>query len=171
MAIFWITDSNRRERNEDGTVVRRQPVKYTPIGCQIAVELSTATLFDNSPTATQSLQVALQKVVAPIARPKGKGKFYGLAERPMSEKRPASGIRLNQFCSSARSEDIVREQVASIPALVKDAVVGLFGDARSATESSADAKALPVIQTVDNWSVSKAFPNSAFFTSVERSVQ
>lgn len=86
----------------------------------------------------------------PDLESRGRRPFDGLADRTVSKECPTSRIRLSQSCSPARLEESVCKQIATIPALVKDAVVRLFDDAGLATESSPDTKVMSVIQTVVN---------------------
>lgn len=71
--------------------------------------------------------------------------FDSISYRPVSEKLPASRSQPTHFASSARLNSTVREQLASVPVLVGDAVVKRFGDAGPATESSSNTKVISVI--------------------------
>lgn len=97
--------------------------------------------------------------------------FDGIANRPVSEDRPASTIQLTLSRSSARLENTVHNQYASIRAVVDDTVLRLFDDARRAKESSTDTKALEVLRIVFNRSVAKAFQSSLFQSALERATQ
>lgn len=54
----------------------------------------------------------------------------------------------------------MRNQIASMPALVADTVVWLFGDAEKATESGPDTKVSAVIRKVISPSVASALRSS-----------
>lgn len=96
--------------------------------------------------------------------------FDSFANRPMSEKRLALRIGPTQARSSAKLENAMREQIASIPVSVEYAVLRLFCDAGCATESSSDTKVLSVIRTVVNTSVVKDFQSAASYTAVQWAV-
>lgn len=56
-----------------------------------------------------------------------KNTFDEIAYGSVSEERPASRTVASQYTSLAKLESTVRERVESVPALVKKAVVRLFG--------------------------------------------
>lgn len=107
-------------------------------------------------------------MAAPISRAEGEDTLVILVDRPVSEERPTSIIWLTQSRSTAGLKHTVREHIANIPDLLKDAVVRLFNDKGRKTVSSPDSKVMAVNQTVVNRSVTKAFQSSAFHTTVKR---
>lgn len=96
--------------------------------------------------------------------------FDAIADRPVSEERPASRIRPTHSALLAKLENTVCEQIASIPALLEDAVVRLFGDAGRVTESTPDTKVISVIQTVVSRSLVNLFRSVAFYLALEGAV-
>lgn len=64
-----------------------------------------------------------------IPKAEGGDKYDDLSDRPISEKRPVSRIGPANSASSARLENNMGEQIASIPALVERGVKCLFGNA------------------------------------------
>lgn len=89
----------------------------------------------------------------------------------MSEENDASKILPTQPGSSAHLVDIVRYQFCSIPGVVENTVIHLFGDAARETESNQDANVLSLILTVVNRTSTKDSRGSSFQVSVERAVQ
>lgn len=87
---------------------------------------------------------AIEKVSRQPPRLEGADMFHAIADRPVSEERPAWRTRLTHSVSSPISKNVVREQIACIPALVEDAVVCHFEDLRTATESSLEMKVIYV---------------------------
>lgn len=86
----------------------------------------------------------------------GKDMFGGVSDRPLSRKCPALRTLPIYSASMDRLENTFQVQIDSIPALVEHAVIRLFGDAGSATDSSFDTKMISVIQTVVNRALAKA---------------
>lgn len=81
------------------------------------------TVVVNLPIELQSLEATLEKVAALAPRVVCEDTFEGLVDRPMLKERPDSRIYPTHSRSSARLKDIMRDQIADIPALLKDAVL------------------------------------------------
>lgn len=93
-------ESNRRERDEDATLVSK-PECEARAGHRIAIISSTVTLFENFPIASQPLEATLEKVGASIQRAEGEDTSDSLADRPVPEERPALSTWSTQSGSSA----------------------------------------------------------------------
>lgn len=63
------------------------------------------------------------------------------------------------------------EQIPSIPFLVYNSVIRLFGDTGPVSESNRDTKDIYVIQTVLSKIMPKSFQSTAFHSAVEKAVQ
>lgn len=68
-------------------------------------------------------------------------------------------------------ESTVLEQISSIQAVAKVAVIGFSGGAGRDTEPSPDIKILSVIRTVVSRAVVKGFRIAAFYSAVEEALQ
>lgn len=153
-------ESSRCERDEDATVVHS--LKQILRDCrQIAASSSSATPVVNFPNALQLLAAALDEVAAPTPLAEGEDTSDSLADRSFSEERPVSMICSTQLGSSSWLKDTLREQIASIPALVEDAIVRFFGEVGRSAESGSDTNAMAVIRAVVNLSVAKAFKSTS----------
>lgn len=62
------------------------------------------------------------------------------------------------------------EKISSISALVVDAVIHLFRDARRATESCPNSEVISVIQTEVSRALAKGFLSAALYFTVEEAV-
>lgn len=80
-------------------------------GHQAATELSTVMIVGNIHIASHSLEAALHKVAARIARANGEDTFDGLADWPVSKNRRASRNRSTKLCSSARLLETVLDRL------------------------------------------------------------
>lgn len=80
-------------------------------------------------------------------------------------------ILLSLSRTLARLEDTAPEEIASIPALMENAIVQPFSNEGRAIDSGLDTIVLPVIQTVVNRSVARAFQSSTFQTALNRAIQ
>lgn len=166
-------ESNWSERDE-GINVMSSPKYMLRGGRQIAVSSSTTPPVGNLQIEFQSSESILEEVAAPIPRPEGEVTSHGLIGTRVLEERPISRIFPTQSLSLAKLaklEDTVREHIASIPILVEEVAVWLFGNAGCATESCLDTKLMFEIRTVVNRWFAKAFLGSAFQTTVRRRVQ
>lgn len=97
--------------------------------------------------------------------------FEAVTDRLGLEELLTFRIRATRSASSTRLVKTVREQIASILALLEDAVVRLFGDAGGAKETRPDTKLKSVLRTVVNRAVAQAFQSLSFYLVVERAVQ
>lgn len=88
--------------------------------------------------------------------------FDNLADKLMPEEYSALSNWPFRGVLSGSREDTVRKQIESTPALVENAVVWLFSDAGSATESSLVSKGRSTIRAVFNRTVLKAFQRFDF---------
>lgn len=113
----------------------------------------------------------MEERTVPVLRAEGEDTFNANADRPVSEKPPASKIRHTHFHSLNRLKDTVGSQVASISTVVEDTAAWLLDDAERATSSGLDTKVLPVIRTNSNQSVDKDFQSSAIQRAVKRAIQ
>lgn len=73
--------------------------------------------------------------------------------------------------SETKLENIVREQLSSIVALVQDAIFRLFGHLRQTLESIRDKKVISVIRTVKNRALDKYFRIAASSAAVGEEIQ
>lgn len=105
-----------------------------------------------------------------VSRAEGEDTFDALTDRPVSEEGPVSRIRLKHSPSPAQLDNTVREQIASIPALVENAVMRFFGNAGKVTESSPNTKVIPVIKTVVSGALAKDLRSAAACFAVEDAV-
>lgn len=140
-------------------------------GWQINTAPSAATSIELSLITPKSLQAALEKVVTTFPRAEREDTLNGLADRPLFEQHPASRNLPPHFASSASVESTIREQVATIPALVDDALTRLFGDAGRSSDSSLDTKVIFVIPTVVSIALDNAIRSAAYYSAVEEAVQ
>lgn len=156
LANFRKRKFNRRDRDEQVTLLSNlERILHTSHRSTTAS--STLTPFRNLQIAFKSLEASLEKVAGPISRAESEDTFHGLSDRPVSKESPVSGNQPTQSRSSAKLKNTLRGRIASISAVVEDAVVRLFSDARRATESSSDTKVMSAIRTVVNRLVTKAF--------------
>lgn len=142
--MFWTLESNGHERNEDINVVSNPKRMLRDRRCT-AASSSNKNPVGNPPIIRQSLEAELQKPAAPIPAAEAKRMCDGLANKPVSKERRASIIPPTLSRSSGRPEDTVCEQIASIPALVKDTAVRLSDYVRRVTEPSPDTNVILVI--------------------------
>lgn len=84
---------------------------------------------------------------ATIWRGGGKDMSDVFENRAVFGKHPASGTLPTKLNLSARQEDNVHKQIASIPDLIEDTVVRLFAEECQATEESLTTDDLTVIST------------------------
>lgn len=124
----------------------------------------------NLKIAPQSLEAALEKVATPDRRVEDQRMFDGLADRPVSGEHPDSWTWPTKSHWSAWMKDTVRDVFSGNVALMKIAVVGLFGDIRQATESRSDIRVIKMVQTVVSRTAINAFQSSAFQTPVDQGV-
>lgn len=87
-----------------------------------------------------SLRAVPKEVDAQTLRAEEDNRFYGLAGRPVSEERPASRTRSIRSCLIDQPEHTVCVPIATIPALVEDDVVRVFGDEEHAMQSIRDTR-------------------------------
>lgn len=97
--------------------------------------------------------------------------FKSLADRPVVDERPASRIRLTESSSSVRPEDTVRSQFASIPAIVEDVVIPIFGEARRLLKSCLDTSAVVVVSMLANRSITKVLHSSGLQAALKKKIQ
>lgn len=90
----------------------------------------------------QSLEAGLEEVAKPLPRAEGEDTFHNLADRPVSEERPASRTLSTQSRSSTRLDDTVRNPFVGIPAVAEGTSVRILGDTGRATEESPGTKVL-----------------------------
>lgn len=154
---FWIMESNRRERDENITVVSK-PYCILCDDCQISTTSTATSPFVNLLIALQSLETAPEEVTALVPCAQAEATLDGLGGWPVSEGHPMLRIKPTQSRSSALLEDVVRNQFESIPAIVEGIVVRLLVNAGLATESVPSNKVLVVIRPVLNRSVAKGLP-------------
>lgn len=109
------------------------------------------------PIVPQALEATLEEVAKPLTTARGEDTFDAIADRPVLERSPLSKTRRTHSASSTKLENTVREQTASILALVEESVVCLFGDAGRDTESIPDTKMISVIQKLVNRAGVKLF--------------
>lgn len=69
-----------------------------------------------------------------IPKTESKDKFDSLTDRPVSEEHPASRIQTTHSRSSAKADDTVLNQIATITAVVVHAVFRIFSEVGQATE-------------------------------------
>lgn len=93
-----------------------------------------AQAVENLLIAPQSLEAALQGVATSFPSLDGEDTFDAVADRLVSEERPAPGTRPKHSVSSAKLGVTLGQQISSILALVQDAVARR--NAGRATESS-----------------------------------
>lgn len=115
-------ESNRLERDENVTVVTGLK-RILREDRRITAASRTAAVIGNPPIEPQTLDAALEEVVAPIQRAEVKDTFAGLTDRPGSEEGHNLRLRPSQSCPSERLEDTVCGQIVRIPALVQVFVV------------------------------------------------
>lgn len=90
---------------------------------------SVARIVKTLPILLQSLEAALEDLVAPVRRAEGEDEVDGFANRLVSEEHPASWIQPTLSPSSTCLESKVRDQFAGMLALVEDTILRYFGDA------------------------------------------
>lgn len=108
------------------------------------------------------MEAELEEIVFSIAGAQGRDMFDSPADRPVSGIRRT--LRFGSILShySARPKDSVREQIASIQAVVEHADMISLGGAGRAIESSLGTKVMQLFRTVVNRPASKPFQSSSF---------
>lgn len=115
-----------------------------------------------------SFDAALHQVCAPNLTQEGEYTFDRLADRPVSEKRPALRTHHTLSASSAHIEDSIREKIAGVPVFVKDVLTRLLGYARGSNEKSSHPGVLRDIQIIVEKDEAKTLYGSSLKTAVEQ---
>lgn len=118
------------------------------------------------PIALQLLDDLLQKLPTPDPQSSGEDTSDAIVDQALSEKHPALRIMSTHSTSLAKLENAIREQIASILALVEDPFAQFFADAGRVTESSLDTNVISVIQRVVNRALPKGFRSAFFYWAV-----
>lgn len=139
--------------------------------CQTIVTISAIWTVRNVPMTPQILQTALEEVTKPPLRAHGEDMPDAVAEPPESDKRLALKTRPTHNASLARLESTVCEEVASVLALVEDAVVPLLGEAASYMESIQDTKMISLIDKVVRRALPRGFQSAAYCSAVEETIR
>lgn len=117
-------------------------------GHRTAATSSAPTLIVNVPITFQSSGTVLEEVATPVPKVKGKDAFDGLTDSPVSKEHLVSRLRPTHSAPSAEQDNLVSEQIPSIPDMKEEAAICLFGEANQATKSSQDTTVILVSQTV-----------------------
>lgn len=112
---------------------------------------------------------ALEEVAIPPPRAQGDALFAAIASLPVSKQRLASKTPPTHSALSAKLNNNVLKQIASIMATVDDASVRFFGDVDRAMESSPYVKMISVLPTGVNRVFAKSF-QSVFHSVVRTAV-
>lgn len=108
LANIWLTESSRRERDWDATVVST-PERILRDGRRIVAAPNATIPVGNRPSAPQLPEVSLEEVATTVYGTEGKDMLDGHVARPVLEERPASKTRSTQSRSSERLEDTVHD--------------------------------------------------------------
>lgn len=92
--------------------------------------------------------------------------FDGFADKALSEERLALRFWPTHSALLARLENTTPELIASIPALIEDAVSPLLGEAGRVTESCLDTQVISLIQTVVSRVLTKGFRSVNIYSAV-----
>lgn len=123
----------RRECDEYVTTVVN-PDLILSDGNQFSAASSAAHAAGNPLVAYHSLEAVLREVAtSPTSVPR-EDTLNAIANRSVSDKRPASSNHRTHLASSARLENVVRVRIAPIPALVEVVIICLIRDGGRATE-------------------------------------
>lgn len=116
-------------------------------------------------------QEALRQTSTPSQTHEEEEKFERLADRPVSEERPATRTQHTPSASSARIEKSMRDQIAGIQTLVEDGLMRLLGNGVRSIESNSNPAVIRKIQTVGDRSDAKALQGPTFNGSLKQALQ
>lgn len=147
------------------------PKRFLCAGLWAEFVADSAPDIDRSRPSPSILGTALHLVITENLMHGSEDTFDCLANGPVLKKPQSSRTSRTRSDLPTRLEYLIQNQMAGIPALVKDALIEIIGDGDRTTESSAHLNVITAIQTIVDWAVAKANQVFSFNTALKQTVR